>query len=131
LLLERGADVNARDKYGWTPLHFAADEDSTDTVRLLLGKGADANAKSTREKTVTAAPEILIYNLGVTPLSLAANHENRAVLELLLGHGADLEAPGSYGGSIREHAEHNSTLADVIRKFGGKRCLVSGRAQSR
>jgi len=45
LLLERGADVNARDMDGKTALHFTAAEGrSADTVRLLLEHGADVNA---------------------------------------------------------------------------------------
>lgn len=42
LLLSAGADVNARDKSGETPLHRAAEEGRTDVVRLLPEAGADS-----------------------------------------------------------------------------------------
>lgn len=42
LLLERGADPNATDKQGYTPLCHAAISDNADIVRALLDRGADA-----------------------------------------------------------------------------------------
>ena len=49
LLLERGADIEAQDKYKNTPLHFA--EYNAKTVQLLIEKGADVNAKDDRGNT--------------------------------------------------------------------------------
>lgn len=43
-LLDEGADPNARDEIGWTPLMRAAEEGFASIARLLLDKGADANA---------------------------------------------------------------------------------------
>ena len=37
-------EVDPIDTQGWTPLHFAASEDKTDAVKLLLSLGADPNA---------------------------------------------------------------------------------------
>ncbi|HOD15534.1 MAG TPA: ankyrin repeat domain-containing protein [Spirochaetota bacterium] len=42
LLIARGADVNARDREGWTPLMHAADSCCPEAAALLLGKGANA-----------------------------------------------------------------------------------------
>ena len=44
-LLSKGADVNIRHKYGWTPLHTAVASGSVELVRLLLNSGADINAQ--------------------------------------------------------------------------------------
>ncbi|KAK2755585.1 hypothetical protein FQN54_006525 [Arachnomyces sp. PD_36] len=52
LLLEKGADINTRDKFNQTPLHWAVKVDgpgytwtgNVETVRLLLDRGADAYA---------------------------------------------------------------------------------------
>lgn len=44
-LIEKGADVNAKDNDGKTPLMFASAFDNSRVVKLLIGKGADVNAK--------------------------------------------------------------------------------------
>ena len=52
ILLELGADVNAKDKYGETPLHFAAGSSfNPERVRKLLVKGADPFAKNSSKET--------------------------------------------------------------------------------
>jgi len=44
-LLDEGEDVNARDDYGRTPLHYASIYGIVDVVKFLVEKGADINAK--------------------------------------------------------------------------------------
>lgn len=51
LLLEYGADVNAKDKKDFTPLHLAVGEGYVDVVELLLEHGADVNAKDFKGNT--------------------------------------------------------------------------------
>ena len=43
--LAAGTDVNAKDKYGRTPLHAAAVGGSKEVVELLIAQDADVNAK--------------------------------------------------------------------------------------
>jgi uncharacterized protein len=45
LLLDAGADLNARGQHGMTPLHHAVRSYSPGLVRLLLEKGADASTE--------------------------------------------------------------------------------------
>lgn len=40
MLVDRGADVNAPDVTGWTPLHAAAYGGHPEIIRFLLGRGA-------------------------------------------------------------------------------------------
>ena len=46
LLIEKGADVNARNRDGTTPLHSAAFLGRIETVKLLLENGADTTLRS-------------------------------------------------------------------------------------
>jgi ankyrin repeat protein len=82
-LLEQGADPNARNDAGATPLMRAVD--SVDATRLLLEYGANANARSDQWRT---------------PLIIAAGRAGAApVIKLLLDYDADpsAEAPGLGG----------------------------------
>ena len=75
LLLEHGADPNARDlRDNATPLHFAAATGALDTVRLLLDAGADVHAAGDSHES------------GV--IGWAAREDNKAVVDLLIERGA-------------------------------------------
>jgi ankyrin repeat protein len=68
LLLERGADVNAKNTKALTPLHAAAMAGDKEMVALLIANGADINARSED---------------GWTPLHLASQKQHPEVVELL------------------------------------------------
>jgi ankyrin repeat protein len=51
LLLDAGADVNARQHGGYTALHAAAQHGNVEMVRLLLSRGADATIRTDDERT--------------------------------------------------------------------------------
>lgn len=46
ILISYGADINARDQYGYTPLHIAALNELSQCVEVLIYHGADVTAKS-------------------------------------------------------------------------------------
>lgn len=54
LLIERGADVNAKDAGAYTPLHIAAENGLVDVVKALLARGADPQAVDHEDKTPLA-----------------------------------------------------------------------------
>lgn len=54
LLIQNGADVNAKDTFrSWTPIHYAAFEDRKDVIRLLIEKGASVSARDDRGVTAS------------------------------------------------------------------------------
>lgn len=57
LLLNYGADVNARQQGGVTPLHSAAHHGATELVRLLIEKGADIQARTDKGETALSFAE--------------------------------------------------------------------------
>jgi hypothetical protein len=46
LLIDKGAQVNAKDRNGCTPLHWAAERGHIEIVRLLCDHGADVDARN-------------------------------------------------------------------------------------
>lgn len=80
--LNKGADVNCRDKDGLTPLIWTAIQGHEEVARLLLERGGDVEAKNRN---------------GDTALMWASLMGHRGVVELLLDHGAnaDLGEPNS------------------------------------
>ena len=51
MLIEKGADPNAHDDRGGTPLHVAASKGHTDLARMLIENGTDLNAIDSRRQT--------------------------------------------------------------------------------
>ncbi|KAF3075556.1 Ankyrin repeat domain-containing protein 50 [Trichoderma lentiforme] len=82
LLLDKGADVDAKDSYGRTPLSYAAVKGHNAIVQLLLDKGSDVDLKDRDERT---------------PLSYAAKQGHKDVVKLLLDNGADIESMDGWG----------------------------------
>ena len=66
--LDKGADVNAKDKAEMTPLHWAARKGHKEVAELLLTKGADVNAKA---------------NDGTTPIDWAIQKSRTETADLL------------------------------------------------
>ncbi len=81
LLLEKGADVHARNAGRKTALHFAA---SAAIVRVLLAHGADIEAKDMSDQTPLCC---------VVSRQDKDTHHNMAAAVLLLQHGANPYAP--------------------------------------
>ena len=68
ILLEHGADVNARQEGGWTALHAASQNGDVEMARLLIASGADVQARAAN-------------NQSALDLALTKGHE--AVVNLL------------------------------------------------
>jgi ankyrin repeat protein len=77
VLLKHGADTEARDKHGFSPLMRTAQREHVEPVLVLLEHGADVNAVNMREQT---------------PLYIASGWATSTIVQILLGHGADAKA---------------------------------------
>jgi len=84
--LDKGANVNAKDKNGATPLHRAAWFGHKEIVELLIAKGADVNAKDDSQSS----------NYVGTPLNCAAWKGHKEIAELLIDNGADVNAKSDW-----------------------------------
>jgi ankyrin repeat protein len=101
-LLGKGADVNAKNKDGWTALMCAVDRGHLDVARVLTNVGADVNIK---------------HRYGYTALYIAAQNGHTKCVSLLLKTGADLRAKHSITKNTALIWASHLGHVDVVREF--------------
>jgi len=129
--ISNGADVNANDKYGVTPLMVAVLKGHTEVARLLIEKGADVNARNKDGVTslmlasmkghgeiakmlAEKGADVNARNKdGETPLILAVYNNNEDVVEVLLKTGADTRAKDHKGMTAFDVAVYNGYGASI------------------
>ena len=97
ILLNHKVNIEARDLYGRTPLHYAAANGCTTTVKLLLAYNANIKAQDEDD---------------ATPLHLAINGHTK-IVKLLLYHEANIEATDMLGRTPLHYATANG-CTDVV-----------------
>lgn len=113
LLLDRGADVNARAKSRFlnTPLLVATLTGQVEVAKLLLDRGADVLVRQAK---------------GFTPLHEAALIGNMDLVRLYLGHGAELNSRTDDGRTPLSEALRGKReeVAEFLRSKGAVAGLV-------
>jgi len=114
--IESGADVNAADEVGLSPLYIAAEKNlNAEVIKILLKAGADVNARSMGGKKGERN-----YLGGLSPLHGAARNSNIEVTVLLLKAGADVKARSEIGFTPLAFAASNPNpeVVKVLLKAG-------------
>jgi ankyrin repeat protein len=139
-LIQAGAEINAQDPYGVTPLSFAAISGSLETIQRLLKSGANVKAKDvdgrtalietlttendlppeTIEELIQAGSEVnvRIYG-GLTPLMIAAAGNSR-ILKALIRAGADLNAVDDQGATALRWAKDSPENYKILKDAGAR-----------
>ena len=94
-LINRGAET---DRYGWTPLHYAASRSNLDMIKLLLAHGADINADSPNNST---------------PLMMAAWLGNTDTIRYLIQRGALVWERNDLNMTALEFAKYGGVQANI------------------
>ena len=137
LLLEKGSDLRARNKYGGTALSFGLLNDKAETVGTLLEHGADIKKDSSfafgwRD---TAMARVLLGHgvsvnekslTGWTPLMYAVGGGHRDVVVFLIEHGADVNVVTDRGVTALSIASEpgpfgrDGKMIKILKKAGAK-----------
>ena len=116
LLLKYEADVNAKNKNGWTPLHRAALRGQLEVAEYLLNlKLKDENDGSSNVPVDINAQS---HNKK-TPLHVASIAGQFQIVELLLRHNSRRDIKGEHGWTPLEAADRNRHMKIVERLSGG------------
>ena len=114
-LLAAGADIDATNDHGATPLHYAAHQGHTEIVKSLLDAGADSTAAT---------------DDGITPLYIAAQSGRTESVEALLAAGADMDVTaGQYGVTplaIAAHQAHTGVVKALLAAGADKQATACG-----
>lgn len=102
LLVEKGANVNAKDVEGYTALHLAVTEKRLEIVRELIKSGGNVNAEEYGNKCI--------------PLHLACMVGEKEIVEELVKAGAEIEQADKFGMTGMDYAKNSKEITEVLKK---------------
>lgn len=111
-LLEKGLEVNVKNRLGYTPLHSAAAFGRIETAAILVANGADLNARN---------------HDGWTPLHLAAGLGQKEMTAWLMDHGADPNRKDKFYGATPLHWAAGLGRKEMVEILVGKGAAVNVR----
>lgn len=103
-LIDKGADINAETKTGYTPLHYAASKGHINVVKTLLDSNVNVNA----------------INSGMTPLHAAVTHGHLDIAEALLNKHANIIDSTTLDNSTALHIAVYFGYTDIVKFLLGK-----------
>ena len=131
LLLERGADVGLKTvDSAYTPLHLTAQNNRPICMALLLGAGADPNAKCIVSQSQLDFHHIVTSNRAFTPLDIVlhfgwarASCTMKTVtscVAALIKAGARVDDPEGQGEHVLLAARGNRSVVKMLLRAGGE-----------
>jgi ankyrin repeat protein len=129
-LLDKGADVNAKFRYGATALFKAAERGHTEIVKLLLARGADVTVKDTFYGAT--AMTWALSNGHTEAVKALVEKDSASVGDVLMAGvregKADLVQAALAKGGVKPEtltsalvaASNNSEIADMLKKAGAQ-----------
>jgi ankyrin repeat protein len=143
-LLDYGASVDARDRFGARPLSHAARSGHLEMVDLLLARHAPIDARNlagatalyfaaerghvavARRLVERGADVKLTGRSGVSPVAAAAYAGSDAIVETLLAHGADQGVPDDTGKPPIVYAAARARL-DIVKRLLSRNIDINAR----
>lgn len=132
--LRAGADPNAGDDVGYTPLHVAIQEERSAVVRLLLEKGADPNQAddygNVPLRTAGGSDEMVLLLLRAGADPTITNHYRRMPFYGLVAQGGEVRKLVLEFAKRKKKARKRDAMSARRRKFGARRFeFVEGASQ--
>ena len=132
-LLDRGADVNAKFRYGATALFKAAERGNAEVTRILLARGADVKVKDTFYQATAMTWALNGKHVQIVRLLLekstddvedvlmeGTNESNAELVKIALDTGALKPEALTVALAASEGNEKNAAITEMLKKAGAQ-----------